>query len=97
MQATPATPVDEERVTLEKRLSISSSEKQKDPTDVTNSDPEDNDDPKVHHSWLSYARLRPFILAGSIVVILGWWISSLVLPSTRHRWCVFELFRHSLP
>lgn len=90
MNTMQANPVIEGDVGLEKRLSRSDSssvEKPKnDPTNV-GSDPED-DDPKVHHSWLSYTRLRPFILAGSIVVILGWWISSLVLPSTRHRWIV---------
>jgi len=35
-----------------------------------------------------YARYRPFILAGVAVVILGWWISSIVLPATRSRWIV---------
>lgn len=37
-------------------------------------------------SWTSYQRLRPFILVGIALVILGWWISSIVLPATRHRW-----------
>ena len=40
------------------------------------------------HSRVSYGRLRPFILVGLALLILGWWISSIVLPATRHRWCV---------
>ena len=43
------------------------------------------------HSWTSYQRLRPFILVGVALVILGWWISSIVLPATRHRWFVFQI------
>ena len=43
------------------------------------------------HSWSSYERLRPFILAGLALLILGWWISSIVLPATRHRWFVFQI------
>ncbi|KAH7108114.1 Na+ dependent nucleoside transporter C-terminus-domain-containing protein [Auriculariales sp. MPI-PUGE-AT-0066] len=35
-----------------------------------------------------YARLRPFILIGVALVLLGWWISSIVLKETRHRWIV---------
>lgn len=41
------------------------------------------------HSRVSHGRLRPFILVGLALLILGWWISSTVLPATRHRWCVF--------
>lgn len=33
-----------------------------------------------------WRRYRPFILAGVAAVILGWWISSIVLKATRHRW-----------
>ena len=33
-----------------------------------------------------YQRFRPFILAGVAAVILGWWVSSIVLKATRHRW-----------
>lgn len=35
-----------------------------------------------------YQRFRPFILGGLAAVILGWWISSIVLKATRHRWYV---------
>lgn len=38
------------------------------------------------HRHTLYMKLRPFILVGLMVLILGWWISSLVLPATRHRW-----------
>ncbi|KAF9780562.1 Na+ dependent nucleoside transporter C-terminus-domain-containing protein, partial [Thelephora terrestris] len=40
------------------------------------------------HSGINYRRLRPFILVGLALLILGWWISSIVLPETRHRWFV---------
>ena len=33
--------------------------------------------------WSQY---RPFILGGVAAVILGWWISSILLKATRHRW-----------
>jgi CNT family concentrative nucleoside transporter len=33
-----------------------------------------------------YCRFRPFILTGVALVILGWWISAIVLKATRHRW-----------
>ncbi|KAK1229188.1 hypothetical protein PQX77_007760 [Marasmius sp. AFHP31] len=35
-----------------------------------------------------YQKYRPFILAAVAAVILGWWISSIVLKATRHRWIV---------
>ncbi|KAG8952911.1 hypothetical protein FRC04_003362 [Tulasnella sp. 424] len=35
-----------------------------------------------------YPRLRPFILVGLVLLILGWWISATILPATRHRWIV---------
>lgn len=52
--------------------------------------PQENDEKDKGHSWASYQRLRPFILAGLALLIFGWWISSIVLPATRHRWCVFQ-------
>ncbi len=39
----------------------------------------------------TYLRIRPFILCGLGLLILGWWISATVLPATRHRWCVTPL------
>jgi len=35
-----------------------------------------------------YAKYRPFILGALAAVILGWWISSLVVTATRKRWIV---------
>lgn len=52
--------------------------------------PQEDAEETKEHSWTSYERLRPFILAGIALVILGWWISSIVLPATRHRWCVCQ-------
>jgi hypothetical protein len=51
---------------------------------------EDVEETKVH-SWTSYERLRPFILVGLALLIFGWWISSIVLPATRHRWFVSQI------
>jgi CNT family concentrative nucleoside transporter len=52
--------------------------------------PEEDVEETKEHSWTSYERLRPFILLGIALLILGWWISSIVLPATRHRWFVFQ-------
>lgn len=35
-----------------------------------------------------YMKYRPFILGALALLILGWWISSIVLKATRHRWSV---------
>ncbi|KZV69356.1 H+/nucleoside cotransporter [Peniophora sp. CONT] len=32
--------------------------------------------------------VRPFVLFALAATILGWWISSTILPATRHRWIV---------
>lgn len=37
-------------------------------------------------------RYRVFILGALALLILAWWISSLVIPATRHRWIVQTLF-----
>jgi hypothetical protein len=44
---------------------------------------DDAEKPKAQ-GW--YQKYRIFILCGWIVVILGWWISSMIVPSSRHRW-----------
>ncbi|KAI0062830.1 H+/nucleoside cotransporter [Artomyces pyxidatus] len=36
--------------------------------------------------------LKRVFLAGLAALILGWWISSTILPATRHRWIVQSLF-----
>jgi CNT family concentrative nucleoside transporter len=52
------------------------------------------DEEKAEESRLkrqaAYRRMRPFILAATAAVILGWWISATVLPATRHRWFVLH-------
>ncbi|KAJ3559468.1 hypothetical protein NP233_g11253 [Leucocoprinus birnbaumii] len=40
----------------------------------------------------TYVQYKPYLLGGLAAVILGWWISSTVLPATRHRWVVQTLF-----
>ncbi|KAJ7782883.1 Na+ dependent nucleoside transporter C-terminus-domain-containing protein [Mycena metata] len=40
----------------------------------------------------TYHKLRPFILTGVALVILGWWISATILKATRHRWIVQSIF-----
>lgn len=87
MSAVQAAPAEHE---IEKRVShsdVSSVEKRQDhavSADVANL--EDGTEPKPRHSWLTYERLRPYILVAMALVILGWWISATVLPATRHRW-----------
>lgn len=44
------------------------------------------------HRHEFYARYRPFILGALALLILAWWISSLVLEATRHRWIVQSIF-----
>jgi len=68
----------------------SSDHKQTNPAEVEKGQhPEDVEEVK-EHSWTSYETLRPFILVALGLLILGWWISSIVLPATRHRWFVFQ-------
>jgi CNT family concentrative nucleoside transporter len=33
-----------------------------------------------------YSRLRPALLLGLAALILGWWISAIILRDTGHRW-----------
>ncbi|KAK0195230.1 Na+ dependent nucleoside transporter C-terminus-domain-containing protein [Armillaria mellea] len=58
----------------------------KDAEGVVSNDKEGDDTPTF------YQRFRPFILGAVAMVILGWWISSIVLKATRHRWIVQTLF-----
>ncbi|KAF8160955.1 Na+ dependent nucleoside transporter C-terminus-domain-containing protein [Crassisporium funariophilum] len=39
-----------------------------------------------------YSKLRPYLLTALALVILGWWISSTILKTTRHRWIVQTFF-----
>jgi len=68
----------------------SSIDKQTKPAQVEEGAPQEDYEENKGHSWTSYERLRPFILAGVALLILAWWISSIVLPATRHRWFVFQ-------
>ncbi|KAK0476601.1 Na+ dependent nucleoside transporter C-terminus-domain-containing protein [Armillaria novae-zelandiae] len=58
----------------------------KDAEAVMSTDKEEDETPTF------YQRFRPFILGAVAMVILGWWISSIVLKATRHRWIVQTLF-----
>jgi len=60
------------------------------PDEVEKGAPQQDVEENKGHSWSSYDRLRPFILGGIALLILAWWISSIVLPATRHRWFVFQ-------
>jgi CNT family concentrative nucleoside transporter len=44
------------------------------------------------HKSAFHMRFRPYILATTTLVILGWWISATVLEATRCRWIVQTLF-----
>lgn len=35
---------------------------------------------------LKYETFHPYVLGGLAALILGWWISSTILPSTQGRW-----------
>jgi concentrative nucleoside transporter, CNT family len=40
-----------------------------------------------------FNKIRPYLLIGLALLILGWWISATVLQATRHRWysyCIFN-------
>ena len=60
------------------------------PVEVEKGAPQEDVEENKGHSWTSYKRLRPFILVGLALLIFGWWISSIVLPATRHRWYVVQ-------
>ncbi|KAF8629114.1 hypothetical protein AX17_005700 [Amanita inopinata Kibby_2008] len=69
-------------------------EKEKSPVDVPVTMVKDSEAQgvQVDKRKALYANIRPLILAGLAAVILGWWISSIVLKATRHRWIVQTLF-----
>jgi CNT family concentrative nucleoside transporter len=92
MSSVQAIPINEQQNIVERKQSPSDSSsvlgKTKAEEAGRGASQEDVEENKGHHSWTSYERLRPFILVGLALLILGWWISSIVLPATRHRWCV---------
>ncbi|KAG7090879.1 hypothetical protein E1B28_009960 [Marasmius oreades] len=71
--------------------SIEDEKRGADPEVVVNNG-EDRIDEEHLSSPTFYQRFRPFILAVVAAVILGWWISSIVLKATRHRWIVQTLW-----
>jgi len=83
----------EQRSIVERKPSTSDSSsvlKQSNTTEVEKGADQEVVEETKEHSWTSYERLRPFILVGIALLILAWWISSIVLPATRHRWFVFQ-------
>ncbi|KAF5389357.1 hypothetical protein D9757_004387 [Collybiopsis confluens] len=77
---------------LTRKTSRSSGSIEKPGKDSTEASHPAHDQEEVSGSALFYQRFRPFILAGSAAVIIGWWISATVLKATRHRWIVQTLF-----
>ena len=71
---------------------------------ISQDDVEENDDiiivgPDTHPTWSWFARHRGLVrgvkLGVVAALILAWWISSIVLPATRHRWIVQTTFAWS--
>lgn len=48
--------------------------------------PAEHDNAERDRRKAIYNKYRPYILGFTAMVILGWWISSIVLKATRHRW-----------
>jgi len=83
----------EQRSIVERKPSTSDSSsdlKRSNPAEVEKGAEQEVAEETKEHSWTSYERLRPFILVGIALLILAWWISSIILPATRHRWFVFQ-------
>lgn len=83
----------EQRSIVERKPSTSDSSsdlKQSNTAEVEKGAEQEVAEETKEHSWTSYERLRPFILVGIALLILAWWISSIILPATRHRWFVFQ-------
>lgn len=59
---------------------------------LANANHENDDDEKKLRRKAIMRKARPFILGAIAFVILGWWVSSIVLPSSRHRWIVQSLW-----
>lgn len=59
---------------------------------IVDADRSSPESPEKKGSFQYYNKLRPLILIGMAVLILGWWISATILPATRHRWIVQTVF-----
>lgn len=80
----------EQQNVIERKQSPSDSSSALDTTtaEIEKGVPPEEVEERKGHTPTSYERFRPFILVGLALLILGWWISSIVLPATRHRWIV---------
>ncbi|KAH0827922.1 Na+ dependent nucleoside transporter C-terminus-domain-containing protein [Lanmaoa asiatica] len=79
---------------IQRRLSVSSSSNVKEKVDVERDDALGNND-KKEGAWQGSRldkKLRVVFLIGLAALILGWWISSMVLKATRGRWVVQTFF-----
>ena len=97
MSAVQVNNVDEKQQIVERKLTASDSSSvlgNTDPTEVEKGAAQETVEENKGHSWTSYQRLRPYILVGLGLLILAWWISSIALPATRHRWYVFQTLTH---
>ncbi|KAH7888642.1 Na+ dependent nucleoside transporter C-terminus-domain-containing protein [Phlebopus sp. FC_14] len=78
--------------TIQRKISPSSlsDEKEKQPFEVGGTHvPEEDDQSK---RAVLYKKLRIVVLAALAVLILGWWISSIVLKATRGRWLLQTVY-----
>lgn len=82
--AAPSLTVDQ-RTPNEKRPeeSVSSVDKKDAPQEIL---VDDEESASVKARKSRNAKLRPFLLVATALVILGWWISSMII--IRRRWCV---------
>ncbi|PBK95685.1 hypothetical protein ARMGADRAFT_811980 [Armillaria gallica] len=89
--ASPLVTPDQTAIQRKTTTSSASFDEKKNRT-VTDAEGVMSNDKKEDETMTFYQRFRPFILGGVAMVILGWWISSIVLKATRHRWIVQTLF-----
>ena len=59
--------------------------------DVEKGAPQEGVEETEGHPWISDELLRSVLLVSLALLILAWWISSIVLPATRNRWSVFQI------
>lgn len=59
---------------------------------LANAQSEHDDDEKKLRRKAIMSKARPFILGAIAFVILGWWVSSIVIPASRGRWIVQSLW-----
>lgn len=69
---------------LDEKADLKKESSKKSDVEMAKDEDEADDASVARHAW--YPKYRPFILAAVALVILGWWISSMML--TRYRWYV---------